>query len=63
VSDVNQQQYQGPAPVRQLMEQAARQWQVRPAAPGYVPSTGKFDLSAAYKMVGFPAALLLTQLC
>lgn len=28
VSDANQQQYTGPPPVRQLMEQAARQWQV-----------------------------------
>jgi hypothetical protein len=67
VSDVSQQQYQGPPPVRQLMEQAARQWQVRPAltaasACGYVPALHKCDLSLACN-TGFPAALLVMQLC
>jgi hypothetical protein len=28
VTDAGQQQYQGPPPVKQLMDQAAKQWQV-----------------------------------
>lgn len=59
VSDATQQQYQGPPPVRQLSEQAARQWQA--VLLFILDSEGSFDLPLGSSSNGFSIQDLLVS--